>query len=277
MERRSVNGEKKEKFWTIQPELSSFRVIDYENVWREKHISANNELLYVLDGKCTLEIGEGLAYPAVAGDFLLIPRHVLHRDVFEPLRGLRIMMISFTWQEADLFFNTVNNVELHRLDFATRSEVRRRLDFLYELWSKKLISTPNAQVQLHALLLLFYCSIVHAAKAKEQINTNLGHSKLIQQAKFFITQNYASEITLEQTSVKLGISPSYLSRLFQREFGVSFSTYLTTIRLENAVSLLHHTALQIAEIAYRCGFKDSSYFIKIFRQHYGKTPGNFRT
>ena len=72
MERRSVNGEKKEKFWTIQPELSSFRVIDYENVWREKHISANNELLYVLDGKCTLEIGEGLAYPAVAGAFFML-------------------------------------------------------------------------------------------------------------------------------------------------------------------------------------------------------------
>ena len=268
---------KKESFWKGQPELGAFHVIDYENIWRNEHVSANNELLYVLDGKCTLEIGEGVKFPAVAGDFLLIPRKVLHRDVFEPLRGLRIMMLTFSWREADIFFNTVNNVELHRLDFATRSEVRRRLDFMYELWSKELISRENVEVQLHALLLLFYCAVVHAAKAKEQANKNLGHSKLIQQAKFFITQNYASEITLEQTALRLGISPSYLSRLFQREFGVSFSMYLTTIRLENAVSLLHHTALQVAEIAYRCGFKDSSYFIKIFRQHYGKTPGNFRS
>ena len=272
-----MESENKESFWITQPKLGAFHVIDYENIWRQEHKSSQNELLYVLDGKCTLEIGDGLKFPAVAGDFLLVPRHVLHKDVFESLRGLRIMMVAFSWQNAHDYFKVVNNVELHRLDFATRSEVRRRLDFLYELWSKDLISPQNVNVQLHALLLLFYCAIIHAAKAKEKTTAKLGHSRLIQQAKFFITQNLAEEITLEQTALRLGISPSYLSRLFQKEFGVSFSTYLTTIRLENAVSLLHHTSLQIAEIAYQCGFTDSSYFIKIFRQHYGKTPGNFRS
>lgn len=277
MKDTQMEREKKEKFWTTQPNLVGFYTKNYENVWRQEHTSGNNELLYVLDGKCTLEIGDGLKFPAVAGDFLLVPHHVLHRDVFEPLRGLRIMMLTFSWQDSDVFFKIVNNVELHRLDYAARSEVRRRLDFMYELWSKELISLKNLNVQLHALLLLFYCSIVHASKAKEQKNVNLGHSKLIQQAKFFVTENFASEITLEETALRLGINSSYLSRLFQREFGVSFSTYLTTMRLENAVYLLHHSSLQIAEIAYRCGFKDSSYFIKIFRQHYGKTPGNFRS
>ena len=267
---------KQTDFQTIQPRIKSFFVKDYENVWRKIHIDDQNEFLYVLDGKCTLEIGDGLQFPAEAGDFLLVPHDVRHRDVFEPQRGLRIMLIMFSWQGADEFFRTVSNVELHRLDHATRSEVRRRLDFIYELWSKKLIDTANLDVQLHALLLLFYNSVRNTARAPEQPKVDLGRSKLIQQVKFYVTENFASEITLEQTALRFGISPSYLSRLFQRESGVCFSAFLTTLRLENAVYLLHHSALQIAEIADRCGFRSSSYFIKIFRRHYGKTPGEFR-
>ena len=272
----SVEPKNQADFRTGQPRIKSFFVKNYENVWRKIHIDNQNELLYVLDGKCTLEIGDGLQFPAAAGDFLLVPHDVRHRDVFEPQRGLRIMLIMFSWQGADEFFRTVSNVELHRLDYATRSEVRRRLDFIYELWSKKLIDTANLDVQLHALLLLFYNSVRNAARAPEQPKVSLGPSKLIQQVKFYVTENYASEITLEQTALRFGISPSYLSRLFQHESGVSFSAFLTDLRLENAVYLLHHSALQIAEIADRCGFRSSSYFIKIFRRHYRKTPGEFR-
>ena len=273
-----MKAETEQDFWTIQPDVSGFRVHNYENIWgQQQHVNRYDELLYVLDGKCTLELENGMTFPAGSGDFLLVPRMIPHRDIFEPLRGLKIMMVVFSWKNAEAFFSKVTNVELHRLDFATRSEVRRRLEFMYGHWSRDEISHKNANIQLHALLMLIYQSIIQAEDSAEKEFTGVVHPKLIQQAKFFLTENYASEITLEQMARKLGISPSYLSRLFQKEFGVSFSAYLTTVRLENAVSLLRHTSLQIAEIAYRCGFKDSSYFIKTFRQHYGKTPGNFRS
>ena len=277
---KTVEQKTESSFWTTPPKIVSFAVRDYENIWRqEAHLSSCNELLYVLDGKFTLEFdrSRGTDIPAVAGDFLLVPRRVMHKDVFEPLRGLRILMIMFHWPNAQEYFSTVTSVELHRLDFLTRSEARRRLDFLYDLWCKKQISMENLNVQLHALLLLFYCAVIHSDKTEIPEAEKLGHPKLIQQTKFFLSQNYASDISLEQTAQHFGISPSYLSRLFQREFGVSFSSYLTSLRLENALSLLNHTSLQLAEIAYRCGFKDSSYFIKVFRQHYGTTPGNYRS
>ena len=273
-----MKAETERDFWTIQPDVCGFRVHNYENIWgQQQHVNRYDELLYVLDGKCTLELENGMTFPAGSGDFLLVPRLIPHRDIFEPLRGLKIMMVVFSWKNAEEFFSKVTNIELHRLDFATRSEVRRRLEFMYGQWSRDEISRKNANIQLHALLMLMYQSIIQAEDSTEKEFTGVVHPKLIQQAKFFLTENYASEITLEQMAQKLGISPSYLSRLFQKEFGVSFSAYLTTVRLENAVSLLRHTTLQIAEIAYRCGFKDSSYFIKTFRQHYGKTPGNFRS
>ena len=43
-----------------------------------------------------------------------------------------------------------------------------------------------------------------------------------------------------------------------------------------AAKLLRDGKLQVAEVASRCGFADSSYFIRVFREHFGKTPKNYR-
>ena len=51
----SVEPKSQADFRTVQPRIKSFFVKDYENVWRKIHIDNQNELLYVLDGKCTLE------------------------------------------------------------------------------------------------------------------------------------------------------------------------------------------------------------------------------
>ena len=63
--------------------------------------------------------------------------------------------------------------------------------------------------------------------------------------------------------------------MFHHEYGVSFSQYLTAVRLAAAKELLQNTRLQIAEVAARCGFASSSYFIKVFSEHYGTTPKNY--
>ena len=96
----------------------------------------------------------------------------------------------------------------------------------------------------------------------------------MQRVKHFLDQNCNSQITLKDAAEFAGLSSSYLSRLFHHEFGVSFSAYLTARRLESARHLLQTTRLQIAEIASRCGFSSSSYFIKVFSAHYGVTPKN---
>jgi AraC-like DNA-binding protein len=99
-------------------------------------------------------------------------------------------------------------------------------------------------------------------------------AEVMQRVKHFLDQNYSSQVSLKDAAEFAGLSPSYLSRLFHHEFGVSFSAYLTARRLESARHLLQTTRLQIAEIAARCGFGSSSYFIKVFSAHYGVTPGN---
>ena len=48
--------------------------------------------------------------------------------------------------------------------------------------------------------------------------------------------------------------------------------YLNYYRIERACHILTTTELPVTEVAYRCGFNDSSYFVKTFRKYMGITP-----
>jgi len=266
-------------FWRHLPYIKTFKIHNYENIWSDhSHSTMSAELLYVLEGKFTLTLASGLKFPAAAGDFLLLPSHAQHRDVFEPHKGLLMLLMQFRWEGADEFFSVVNNRTLCDLDFTTRSEAMRRIDLMYELWnSADEWSVQNVSIQLHALLALFYNSAVRgSSNVAGAMEFKRGRADVMQQVKFFMNQNYASEVTLEKLARRFKISTAYLSRLFRREFGVSFNRYLNTLRLEAAVALLHNTSLQIAEVAQRSGFSDSSYFIKVFHKYYGTTPRDYR-
>ena len=277
MAENSAPAEPPAKFWSAAPRIRSYRTRDYENIWSEReHSSSVHELLYIVDGKSTLVIADKLKFPSSAGDFLLIPALTPHRDVFDPSHGLRIKMFSFEWEAGEEYFSVVTNRALHALDFASRTEAMRQLNYLCEHWEQTPAGKLYADVQLHALLLLFYQAVMRSQHPDRERRTEGSRADMVRQIKFFITQNYASPVSLESVSERFNISSTYISRLFHREYGVGFSEYLTSVRLEAAVTLLCDTPLQVAEVAQRCGFSDSGYFIKVFRKHFDTTPGDYR-
>ena len=71
--------------------------------------------------------------------------------------------------------------------------------------------------------------------------------------------------------------PNSLSRLFLRYGNESFQELLLRYRLERSRSLLHHLDCSIEEVAVRSGFANANYFIKVFRVHFGETPGATRS
>ena len=75
---------------------------------------------------------------------------------------------------------------------------------------------------------------------------------------------------------ELGVSGGYLSRLFSTETGYTVKEYLTRVRIRAAVELLRESSMQIREVMYRCGYHDSAYFGRVFRQFMGVPPSTFR-
>jgi len=265
------------KFIDNRPDFHNFKIIDYAVCYSDhEHAASYNELLYVLSGKVTLHLHPALKFHAVPGDFLIVPAGVMHRDEFAVDKGLRILMLQFNWEEKD-YFDIVDNRVLADLSYAVRTEVRRRLEFTLEQWGRSPGDENdrlNAALQLHGILLLFYRDLVLGGA--ERTAPRRPASGAPDQVKRFMENNYAAPINLRQAAEKIGVSPSHLSRMFRREYGVGFNQHLLGLRLEAARQLLLESRLQIAEIAARCGFGSCSYFIKQFRSHFGTTPKNYR-
>ena len=92
-----------------------------------------------------------------------------------------------------------------------------------------------------------------------------------------IDADYAAELTIQELSSRVYVTPQYLSRLFRRFLGCSAYEYLTTYRINKAKELLLvESSLEIQEIAIRTGFSDTSHFIAMFKKASGLTPGEFR-
>ena len=101
-------------------------------------------------------------------------------------------------------------------------------------------------------------------------------SALVSGAMRYMEQHFAESIGIADVCAAMHVSHSHLSRAFLRETGTQPITYLTRLRLEEAVRLLNTTDLPVDVISQSCGYDDSKYFSKVFRRHMGAAPREFR-
>ena len=94
----------------------------------------------------------------------------------------------------------------------------------------------------------------------------------MEKAKEYINENFHKDISLDDVSKVVDISPYYFSKLFKQEAGKNFIEYLTEVRLRNARSLLRNPQYSIKEICVRSGYSDPNYFSRIFKKYEGVTP-----
>lgn len=92
----------------------------------------------------------------------------------------------------------------------------------------------------------------------------------------YINQNFTEEISFTEISKLFSINPSYLSQIFKRELGITFTQYLTETRIKYAKDLLSTTGLTISEISEKVGFNQYIYFSKVFKKTVGISPSSYR-
>ena len=98
----------------------------------------------------------------------------------------------------------------------------------------------------------------------------------ISQAVSFIEDHYDSKISLTDIADYVGLSSSYLCRVFKEETGVNINTYINNLRMAKAVRLLEDKNYYIKEVAISVGFDDQLYFSRLFKKYYGVTPSQYR-
>ena len=99
--------------------------------------------------------------------------------------------------------------------------------------------------------------------------------RLVSAARSYM-QAHLLDASLEQAAMTVGISPSYLSRLFHKVSGETFSDYLMRLRMEKAGALLKKQDYRLYDVALQVGYDNPKNFSRAFRNYYQCTPSQYR-
>lgn len=107
------------------------------------------------------------------------------------------------------------------------------------------------------------------------LDKNSGGITLIKKVKSYIRENYSNDINRQNIASVVSVNSDYLSRLFNKQVGVSIPEYIAGVRIEHAKRLML-SDLPVSNIALEVGIENFSYFSKLFKKYTGMTPTEYK-
>ena len=99
----------------------------------------------------------------------------------------------------------------------------------------------------------------------------------ISRARAYLSEHYADpNLMLQDVAGEVHLSQSHFSTVFAQETGLTFTQYLTALRIGKAKELLEATEMRSSQIALEVGYNDSHYFSYLFKKTTGMTPSDYR-
>ena len=103
------------------------------------------------------------------------------------------------------------------------------------------------------------------------------YSRVIRQAKAYIGEHFKNpDLTLHDVADYVALSNNHFCTVFSQETGVTFTEYITNVRIEKAMELLRDSALRTSDVAFQVGYNDPHYFSYLFKKTVGVTPRDYR-
>lgn len=249
------------------------------------HLHPCLEVTYVLSGKVAYRTRES-AIPVKAGEIFCMPADVLHgwENGTRPALLLGFMFtvtparakpqsLGFRLAEAarNLNYRIQPPPELRLAFEALRAEARAEGPCQAEAITGYVRVILALVVRELSAALRLRPAGVSAERAQAPRN-----EQLFLQALAFVEANLAFGISLTDVARHLGVTPRHVGRIFKAKRGVSVGAFIDRRRLEHAQQLLRERpSASIKDVAAQCGFRDVSYFCRVFRARTGTTPARF--
>ena len=241
----------------------SYNAFIYDNCEWFYHFHKNYELVYVLEGAVELT-RSGKTFLLQAGTFAMILPNELH--------GYRTPAFSRAWVGvfSQDFVGEFARMTRDKQAIDPRfvcSDARRQylLDGLI----------TESPVELLAMKSLLYAACASFLDQVELVETG-GEQDFVGKVTRYVDAHYSENLTFIQLAEALGYEYHYLSRRFRQCFGMHFRRFLNMYRIEQALQQLLYSSGSITDIAYGVGFQNLRTFNRVFIQHTGVTPTEFR-
>ena len=231
------------------------------------HMHRCYEMVLMLEGEMNMEIDKTM-YRLTEGDLILVKPYRIHSYETEEGKSGICLLCVFS---DDL----IAAISAQMNKYCLRSPVIHDIPQLYrDLFLHMQDKDDAASVKgfLYTLCSLFYRELDQSTE-----DVFMGNMKLLSNIFIFIEKNVDKSCTLHELSKELRYNESYLSRIFLKHTGISFSDYVRNIKIDRACYLLRNTDENIFSIAKKCGYTTHSSFNRSFKQITGATPHEYRS
>ena len=248
----------------------------------QHHWHKELEIIRVLKGKLTVYLNN-VEIEMTENDIVFVNPEIVHGAtpsdciyecmVFDPEK-----ILVCTDDGKSISSGLVNHTLFiyHRI----RSENSALFETVCKLFDSFSLSDPGYQLSAIGYLYELFAVICREKLFSENTSYSnfLKDKNLIKLKKAieYMRENYRSQISLEEMSKAVVVSPKYFCVIFKGMTGMTAFEYLNAYRIEKASKALISTDMGITEIAFSCGFNDLSYFIKTFKKYKNTTPKLFR-
>lgn len=137
------------------------------------------------------------------------------------------------------------------------------------------VLTPKQYAGVVRLLEIF---ATHLSTIGNQIliQETSAESPFTKRAKAYVEEHQSDPLSLEEVSRALHVSTFYFCKMFKKATGLTFTDYLSRVRVERAKTLLLDPHRRISEVAYEVGFGSLTHFNRVFRRLVGQSPTDYR-
>lgn len=162
---------------------------------------------------------------------------------------------------------------LSKDDEIMKHRIRKNIEYMEEEFLCKINVTISEYVDSYRKLPLCYRNI---RKQQEDILLRDKGNVLETRVLRYVKAHFMEDINLKTISYEFGMNAFYLGQLFKEWTNISFTNYITHLRIEKAKELLKDSSYRISEIAYRVGYFNVNYFYTIFKRKTGMSPAAYR-
>jgi YesN/AraC family two-component response regulator len=120
----------------------------------------------------------------------------------------------------------------------------------------------------------WFCDL--AARVMDHGNASDKKSEYIKSILSYVQENYQQGITIDSIADHIGLSYSYLRKLFKEATGQNLSDHLNNLRMQKAKQLLRETNFAVKDIVSQCGYSNARSFLRTFTQAEGVSPTKYR-
>jgi two-component system, response regulator YesN len=178
----------------------------------------------------------------------------LHSDKVYSPKEIKNAFIRFFWS----VLNAAREIEYEKYAALAQQDILERITFA--------VSWPELESAAKVLLELF----------PQDEAASQGEDTIVRRAKNVVREFYSQGISLNEVALKLNVTPEYMSALFHRVAGITFSSYIRDFRVQKAKELLIGTTLKLYAVGEQVGYRDSKYFCRVFKEATGQKPSDYR-